>query len=129
MRRIGYVIEGLRVNRSIISYTPGIRKHSVPICPVNNRKPMIALSGKISDIERNDLNVEKCFLVSKMANTHVEKLTSHPRFVNNSMKRGISEYYGLKEVNIKGTLLNHSSSLFRSFFINASNLRVIYLGF
>ena len=111
MRRIGYVIEGLRVNRSIISYTTGIRKHSVPICPVNNRKPMIALSGKISDIERNDLNVEKCFLVSKMANTHVEKLTSHPRFVNNSMKRRISEYYGLKEVNIKGTLLNHSSSL------------------
>ena len=100
MRRIGYVIEGLRVNRSSISYTTGIRKHSVPVCLVNNHKPMIALNGKIIDIERNDLRVEKCFSASKKADTHVEKLTSHHRFVNNSIKRRISENCGLKEVNI-----------------------------
>ena len=115
MRRIGYVIEGLRVNRSSISYTNGIRKHSVPICHVDSHKPIIALNGKIVDIERNDLSIEKCFSASKKANKNVEKLTSHHRFVNNSIKRRISANSALKEVHVIGILMNHTWSLHYQF--------------
>ena len=107
MRRIGYVIEGLRVSRSSMSNTAGIRKHSVPVYHVNSHKPMIALNGKIIDIERNDRSIDKCFFASKKTNTEVEKLISHHRFVNNSIKRRISSNDGLEEVNIIGFLKSY----------------------
>ena len=107
MRRIGYVIEGLRVNRSSISYTAGIRKHSVPVYHVNSHKPMIALNGKIIDVESNNMSIEKYFSSSKKAKKEVEKLPFHHRFVNNSIKRRISTNDDLKEVNIIGILKSY----------------------
>ena len=118
MRKIGYVIEGLRVNRSSISYTAGIRKHSVPVCHVNSHKPMIALNGKIIDVESNNISIEKCFSASKKANTEVEKLTSHHRFVNNSIKRRISTNDGLEEVNIIG--------ISKSYFVVIKSFRCLF---
>ena len=100
MRKIGYVTEGLRINRPSISYTTSSsRKISVAACQFNNHTPLLALNGKTMDMERNEHSIDKPIYVPQKQELKTPRMKVYAKDVNKSKLSRFLTSYELDKVN------------------------------